>query len=128
MFLPVLKGTTTDRDGCLCETCFFRLPDDIHFQLVNNSFNHANPEYNTIIIQALQNTRRFLDLNEDYYLLSDVGLKYVFERFTTRKELNFAAKKYTKSGIKVFEKFDHGKIIVTKRNIKKVLDSVPCLL
>jgi len=110
IFLPIL----TNNDGCLCAKCFYRLPEDLYVQIRNNASNLTGHEFNTIIVNALKNTREGLDLNEHFYLLVNSFTKCEFEKFVTRKELMRAYRGYMENGAQVIDMFDCGKKIVIK--------------
>jgi len=93
---------------CLCEQCFYRIPEALRKRLIWNADNHNGEEYNSLIIHALKNTSSLLKLNYGYCLLFD-GNSPIFMKVKTLGKLRKAA-----SGVKICMAFENGIRILEK--------------
>ena len=110
LFLPIRNKKYMNREeSCLCEDCFFRLPDDIHRDLISNASQQSGVDFNTMVIDAL-NHSSIRNLNDDYIALVSAYERVGFYRFGSRKELKQALKDYAVSGASAIG-FENGKKI-----------------
>lgn len=110
LFLPI-RVNLGKEDACICEACFFRLPDDFHSDLINNARRQDGMEFNTSVIDGLKRTHTRLNLNKGYTIFVLSNRTYHFERFDHKREYSEVICTYRASGVKVLSSYEDGRKI-----------------
>lgn len=109
IYLNIKEATLGRQDVCICEKCFFNIPEGLHRLLISNSSMGTGDELNTVVVGALCNLKSVANLNKGWVLLSKNHFFNKVSPYTVNgRELITSGIK----SLKVLYVFRNGKIVL----------------